>query len=193
MDTMPNEIEGFSHVEYLMVFNAIIYAYVVAEYFVGWGVIIRNRKTTKIYWQHILWTVFAFVLLIQNWWGIWPRTGMINDNVGYFCYSIVPIILFHLISVILFPNPNKEEEDLKVYFYENTRWLFSLFAIYFLLTILSSYVYLDVGDIMIQNLLRGFGVALALAAAYFNKSVVIHVIFLIIGCASLVRFFLALL
>lgn len=65
-------------------------------------------------------------------------------------------------------------------------------AEYFVLTIVSSFVYDDIGNVFIQNVIRGFGVALAIAAAFFNRRVWLHIIFLVIGYFSLIRFFLAL-
>ena len=196
MDKMPNIIEGFTHTEYLTVFSAIIFGYVGAEYFQGWGAIIKNRRHLKSYWQHTLWTIFSFTLFIQNWWGIWPRTYLINESIFYFFYSLVPIFLFYLISVILFPDFNNVDDsatnDLKEYFYNNTRYLFGLFAIYFTLTIISSFVYADIGNVLIQNIIRAVGVALALLAAYYDKNKNLHTVFLIIGYVALIRFFLAL-
>lgn len=192
-DQVPDIIEGFTHTEYLTVFNAIIFGYVGAEYFQGWGSIIRNRKNIQAYWQHLLWTVFAFVMFIQNWWGIWPRVADINQSIFFFIYSLLPIFLFYLISVILFPDfKNQEKVDMKEYFYGNTRWLFALFAVYFVLTIISSFVYNDIGNVLVQNIIRGGGVALAVTAAYFNRTVWLHVVFLAIGYYMLIQFFLAL-
>lgn len=194
MDRMPNIIEGFTHTEYLTVFSAIIFGYVGAEYFQGWGGLIRNRTKVKAYWQHTLWTIFAFTLFIQNWWGIWPRTKLINENIFYFLYSLVPIFLFYIISVVLFPDFKGENKktDLQEYFYENTRYLFGLFSLYFVMTIISSFVYPDIGNVLIQNLIRIFGVLLAAGAAYFNQNRILHAVFLIIGYAALFSFFLAL-
>lgn len=194
MEGMPKIIEGFTHTEYLTVFSAIIFGYVGAEYFQGWGAIIKNRRRVKAYWQHTLWTIFAFTLFIQNWWGIWPRTRLINESIYYFFYSLVPIFLFYIISVILFPDfkVNKDKYDLKEYFYENTRYLFGLFSLYFVFTIISSFVYPDIGNVLVQNLIRGFGVLLAVGAAYFHKNKVIHAIFLVIGYIALFMFFMAL-
>lgn len=190
---MPDVINGFTQTEYLTVFNAIIFGYVGAEYFQGWGALIRNRLIIKVSWTHLAWTVFSFLLFIQNWWGIWPRIKFIDDSLFYFMYSLVPIFIFHLISVVLFPNFNKITKlDMKVYFYDNTRWLFSIFAIYFVITITSSFVYVDLGDVILQNIIRSIGVLLSISAAYFNKSKILHLIFLIVGFLALISFFRAL-
>lgn len=191
MESMPKIIEGFTHTEYLTVFNAIIFGYVGAEYFQGWGVLIRNRKHLTIYWPHILWTIFSFTLFIQNWWGIWPRIRMINENIFYFFYSLIPICLFHFISVVLFPDFKNDSEtrNMEEHFYSNTRILFGLFSLYFVFTITSSFVYPDIGNVLIQNLIRSTGVILAGAAAYFYTNRLLHAIFLVIGYAALIWFF----
>lgn len=192
-DKVPNIIEGFTHTEYLTVFTAIVFGYVGAEYFEGWGSIIKNRNNIKVYWQHLLWTIFAFTMFIQNWWGIWPRTAYINEGIFFFMYSLVPIFIFYLISAVLFPDfKSQDEVDMKEHFYNNTRWLFSLFAIYFVITIISSFVYQDIGNVVVQNIIRAAGVVLAATAAYFNRTAWLHIAFLVIGYAMLIRFFLAL-
>ncbi len=191
MEELPKIIKGFTHTEYLTVFNAIIFGYVGAEYFQGWGSLIRNRKNIKIFWPHILWTIFSFTLFIQNWWGIWPRIRLIDESIFYFFYSLIPICLFHFISVVLFPDFKNDNEkvDMEEHFYDNTRILFGLFALYFVFTITSSFVYPDIGNVLVQNLIRTLGVILAGSAAYFSTNRTLHAIFLIIGYAALIWFF----
>jgi hypothetical protein len=193
MDQMPEVIKEFSHVEYLTVFNAILFGYVGAEYFSGWASMLRNRNSLKHYWQHILWTIFAFTLYIQNWYGVWPRVIVINENVYYFLFSLAPILVFHFISVILFPDFSKGESfDIKKYYFENLKWLYGLFAAYFLLTIINSFVYPDIGNVLAQNLIRAGGIALCLLAIIFKKQKYIHPIFLVIGYVALILFLRAL-
>ena len=196
MDKMPKIIEGFTHIEYLTVFMAIIFGYVGAEYFQGWGALIKNRRHLKPYWQHTAWTIFAFLLFIQNWWGVWPRTKLINESIFFFIYALVPIFIFYLISVILFPDFKSKDEkytvDMKTYFYSNTKFFFGLFAVYFVFTIVSSFVYPDIGNVFVQNMIRLLGVGLAVGAAYFNQKKIIHYIFLVIAYAAMIQFFLAL-
>ncbi|CAN5466402.1 hypothetical protein BH23BAC1_BH23BAC1_03290 [soil metagenome] len=189
---MPDVIHGFSQVEYLTVFVAIIFGYVGAEYFMGWGTMMRNRKDIKEYWPHIAWTIFAFLLFIQNWYGIWPRSRFINDSIFYFLYTLIPVLLFYFISVVLFPSFKLHDTDMKIYFYENTRLLFLFFAGYFVLAILSSFVYEDMGNVVIQNLIRLLGVMLSGAAAYFNKNEKLHITLLCISFIALSAFVFAL-
>jgi hypothetical protein len=195
MESMPEAIRGFTHTEYLTVFIAIIFAYVGAEYFQGWGTLVRNRKEIKSYWQHLLWTFFSFLTFIQNWWGIWPRTEYITYSIYYFLFALIPIILFHLISVVLFPDFNRRGSDftnMKDYFYRNTQWFFGLLAVYFAFTIVASFIYPDIGNVAVQNYIRLFGIVMALIAAYYRESVTIHTVLLVIAYASLFRFFIAL-
>ena len=189
---MPEYIDGFSQVEYLSVFFAILFGVVAAEFFTGWGKMLRHRANTKMYWLHFLWTIFAFLTLIQNWYGIWPRTEYINDNFLYFLYSLVPMFVFHLITVALFPEVRAGEKvDFKKYYDENSSLLLILFAVYFSLAVSSSFIYPDKGDVLEQNFLRIGGVIFALSCAYFNKKRWLQILFLGISFLALIDFILA--
>ena len=186
---MPTVIEGFSQVEYLIVFNAIVFGVIAGEYFGGWGNMLRHRIHIKFSLIHFLWTAFAFLTLIQNWFGIWPRTKFINDNVLFFFFSLIPLLLFHLLSVVLFPNLKLNQAfDLEKYYMKNSRVIFVLFAIYLFSTILGSYVYDDKGNVLVQNLIRLSGVILCLLCAYFKKKQWLHYLFLFTGYSGLILF-----
>ena len=66
MNEMPEIIGGFSQIEYLTIFNTIIFGIISSEYFGGWGNMFRHRNTIKIDYTHLFWTIFAFLTLIQN-------------------------------------------------------------------------------------------------------------------------------
>lgn len=192
MEKMPIEIGGFSQVEYLAVFITILFGVVASEFFMGWGNILRNRATNKPYWLHLTVTVFSFLTLIQNWYGIWPRTKYINENFLFFFYSMVPMLIFHLKTVALFPNADDSKHvDYKEYYKKNVRLLFILLAVYFALTISSSLIYVDKGNVLVQNLLRCFGVIFSLVIAFFNKKTWIQILFVIVGFLALAQFIMA--
>lgn len=192
MDKMPEFIDGFSQVEYLTVFNAIIFGVIASEFFSGWGSMLRHRQTIKIDWLHIAWSLFAFLTLMQNWFGIWPRTQFINNHFIYFLWALIPMFLFHLISVIIFPSNKKiDATNFKEYFSKNAKTLYILFAIYLVSTIVGSYVYQDVGDVVKQNITRVIGILLSLGGIYFHNKRWYHTIFLAIFYAGLIQFILS--
>ncbi len=192
MEDMPINIGGLSHTEYLVVFITIIFGVVASEFFSGWGAMLRHRSQVKLSFIHLSWTVFAFLTLIQNWYGIWPRTAFINQGFFYFLYSLIPMLIFHLITVTLFPSAKllSSSIDLEKHYFKNSRVLYILFAVYLSFAISSSYIYTDVGDVLQQNIIRVAGVLLCLLAAYFDKLKPLHFIFLAIGFYSLLKFIL---
>lgn len=190
MEQMPGNIGGLSHTEYLVVFNTIIFGVVASEFFAGWGTMLRHRSQIKLSLIHLAWTIFAFLTLIQNWYGIWPRTAFINQGFFYFLYALIPMLMFHLITVVLFPSPKllSSSINLEKHYFDNSRVLYILFAVYLCFSISSSFVYVDRGDVLAQNIMRLGGIVLCLSAAYFDKVKWLHIIFLSIGFGTLIEF-----
>lgn len=190
-DKMPDIIEGFSQIEYLLIFNAIVFGAIASEYFSGWGGMLRNRDRIVFSPIQFAWSIFAFMLLVQNWFGIWPRSKYINDGVGYFYLSLIPMIIFYLISVMLFPQMKlSAEPNFKTHYDKNSRIIFMLFGIYLIFTIFGSYIYLDKdkGDVFMQNVIRIVGIVLCGLSAYYSEKKWIHYIFLILNFIGLILF-----
>lgn len=195
MNKMPEMIEGFSQVEYLLIFNAIIFGVIASEYFSGWGDMLRLRDKLKFSKIQFAWSVVAFLLLIQNWFGNWPRAKFVNDNALFFYFSLIPMLLFYLMSVIMFPTINLNSEndiDFKKHYSKNARPLFILFAIYLIFTIIGSYIYQDVGNVTVQNILRSIAVILCVLSAIFKHKTWLHSIFLILFSIGLIVFIIQL-
>jgi hypothetical protein len=191
MDKMPELIEGFSQIEYLLIFNAIVFGAIASEYFSGWGAMLRNRENVTFSLIQFIWSIFAFMLLVQNWFGIWPRSKYINDGVAYFYFSLIPMLLFYLISVVLFPQMKVNSPvNFQLHYEKNVRILFILFAGYLLFTIVGSFIYLDKdkGNILYQNLIRVAGIILCLISAYYEEKKWIHYICLGMHMVGLVIF-----
>jgi len=190
-DLMPDMIEGFSQVEYLLIFNAIVFGAIASEYFSGWGAMLRNRNSIIFSPLQFIWSVFAFLLMIHNWFGNWPRAKYINDGAVFFYFSIIPMLIFYLISVVLFPKIESDKTiNFKRHYTFNARILFILFGIYLLFTIVGSYVYLDKdkGDVLGQNIIRGIGILFCVLSAIFSHKYWIHYIFLSLNFIGLLIF-----
>ena len=149
---------------------------------------LRNRKRLNIYPLHFAWTVFSFLTLIQNWYGIWPRVTYINHSFFFFLYSLIPMLSFHLMSVILFPKSGMIQKSYKTYYLTNTRAFFTVYSVYFAITILSSFIYNDKGDGLSQNILRLGALIFSICCAVFKKKIILQYIFLTLSSLGLLQF-----
>ena len=123
---MPEAIKGMYHVEYLAIFYSIVIGIIATEYLRGWSMIIRYRAVSKPCPHHLAWSVFGFLTLLQNWYGIWPRIEFINKNFLYFLWGCVPMIMFYFISVVTFPTSDQIiEKGFKKYLSNNIKVLYS--------------------------------------------------------------------
>lgn len=116
--SFDSHVNGFARVEYLSVFVALLYAFAVAEYFVGWAKMLRNREEITFCPDHLSFTLIAFWILIINWYTLWSQIKYIDQGFFYFILTLVRIILTYLSSVFLFPDLDKHK-DLKIYFDKN--------------------------------------------------------------------------
>ncbi len=162
-----DQISLFSKVEYLVMFNAILYGIVASEFFIGWGRMSRNYKITKFHWVHLLWTVFAFGMLIDMWWVSWVRGEFITSDIGFFYSSLIIPLLFHLISVVLFPIlKGRKSVDFKLEFYKRKNILFTLFGLFLFSNLLLSYVFGENKVYGTENAFRVAGIILSITAIF---------------------------
>jgi hypothetical protein len=171
---MEPHADSFSLVEYLSIFSTFIYGYVATRFFSGWGAMINFRQSIHFSKEHFFWTLFTFVLLIDIWWGSWIKGNFIHQ---YFLYylSLLPPLVFYLISVLLFPPVNEDKFlDLKKYF-DRIRKRF-----YFL--IMTLYITFEIGRIFFK--------AEMITDMYFNLTAICFSILGLLSRATFVYYFL---
>ena len=178
--TFLKAIDGFTSVEYLIIFNAIIYGFITSYYFSGWGSMIQNRKKISFSYEHIAWTVFTFINLVTNWYGSWHRVEFININIWYFFFSLIPPLTSYFIAVLLFPNHDQEETDYSDYLSKNKKILFGVFAGTFLMSIFNGVAYKENDWVDTQNMIRAIGIILASCGIFINHKYV-HILILSLG------------
>src|SRR5688500_8980495 len=100
----PDQINGFSRVEYLSVFLALLYAFAIAEFLTGWGKMLRQRESITFSTHHLIWTFVFFWGLVLNWYILWLRIVFIDKGFLYFILMLLPIILVFFSTVFLFPD-----------------------------------------------------------------------------------------
>jgi hypothetical protein len=180
---MDGQSNVFTVVEYVSVFTAFIYGYVATRFFSGWGAMINFRHSIKFSKEHLFWTVLTFGLLIDIWWGSWIKGNFIHINHLYYI-SLLPPLLFYLVSVILFP-PFSDDHflDLKKYFSNVRRKHYLLFLGLFATFLINDYFF---KRSFVNNFYLNFtAIVIALIAYFFHYSQIINRVVLVCAWCGL--------
>ncbi len=178
-------IENFSLTEYLTIFIAFIYGSIASRFFNGWGIMISRFDWITFSKEHVAWTLLAFGLLIDIWWGSWPREKFISLNIKYFILSLFVPIIFYVLTAVIFPVvKNGEAVDLRQFFESHKKIIYLLFGI----TLLANGITANVMEQQwtdAENLFR-LGAFLFSLAGVFTKRVIIERIVLVLGWIMLI-------
>jgi hypothetical protein len=98
----------------------------------GVGRIVQHPRLYKVYWVHLVWTLFLFLYMIHFWW--W-EFRLFNIHVWtfplYFFIALYAVLLF-LLCVLFFPEEMADYTGFKDYFYSRRQWIFALMTLLFL-------------------------------------------------------------
>ena len=149
---------NFSKVEHLTIFISMIYGYVITVFFVGWSNLLKTSKK-NFSWTQFLWSVFAFLFLIDIWWGSWFRNTHVASTMLHFLLSLATPLLIFVICVLVFPL-KEEKGDYLSHFLSNKKYVFGTFALLFLTQIILSFFFVETFEW--ENHLRTIGIGLSL-------------------------------
>ncbi len=175
----------FSPAEYLTTFTTFIYGYVATQFLGGWSSMITHRKSITFSKEHLVWTLFSFVLLINIWWTSWRKIEVIaNDNLLFYSTLITPFI-FYFLSHLLFPDlDHLLGNDLKIFLTPAIRKMMIALAFLLLSFLLSDLLFSKHPP---QNIFFNLiGIALAVVLAIFPEALVLRRIILTVAFGLLV-------
>jgi hypothetical protein len=168
MEEINSRKIDFSFLEYLTIFTTFIYGFVASVFFRGWSLIIQNREI-RFSKEHLAWSVLAFCILVDLWWGLWLREDYITTNLGYFILFLLTPLSLYLLAGGLFPLMRTGPTDLHEYFYNNRQYIFSLFGIVLLCNFVVANVMEEPSLFTRENLVRLLGLSLALIVLKVNR------------------------
>ena len=173
-NTLSEQISGFSRVEYLAVFTAIIFGFIVAEFFMGWGNFMRNRSQINFDAIPVIWSFLTFLVSILIWWGTWTNNEFIGKNIFYYYYSLILPLLLYLVCVFLFPKiehkaMSKEIFDLKRYFQKQAPILCFLYGLMFTVMVLNTIVFQENELFHLKNYIKTGAALFAFGGSIVKK------------------------
>lgn len=164
---------SFSFAEYIVTFCAFIYGVVTTQFFSGWSLIITHRKELKIGKEYLLWTVFAFLLLIDIWWGSWIKTEKIVLDNYLFYFSLLSPAVFYLLTSFLFPDLNKlTQGDLRLYLVNNIKKIAALFFALFLSFLVGDFVFKEMleSELLFDVMATGLSIILYIYSPFWARA-----------------------
>ncbi|MDX1406387.1 MAG: hypothetical protein R3192_17785 [Woeseiaceae bacterium] len=155
--------------EFVLVFISIVLAFAVSDILSNWGEQVRLRKQIRHYPLHSAWMGLLLIIMMVVWWSLWVLREHPQWTFLQYMVLMVPYLTLALIAYILTPNFDDGERDIKHYYFENSRWIFSLAAFYFASWTFFSLLVLGNPIDEPGSLTRFCGMALMLALAIWNN------------------------
>lgn len=113
----------FAHIS---VFISIILGLAVVHLLSGLSLILDTRKTSKVYWVHLLWTFNMLFAVVLVWISSFALSPIEDFRMLHFINLLAYAIVTYLMSGLLFPVQGEEVVDFYEHFISNRKRFFSL-------------------------------------------------------------------
>ena len=117
---------------YLSVLITIILGLGITQLMTGLGWLIVSRESVRLYWPTVAWIGLLLIFHILTWWTMFGLRNYREWNFLAFLIVLLQPIVLYLLSALILSNLT----DLKVNYYANARWFFSLLVLLFCVSLL---------------------------------------------------------
>jgi len=140
---MSSQVNAF---EYVAMLVSIILGLGITHILSSLSDLLYNYKKVKFYWPHILWIVFIFFLIIQDWF----ITFLLKDKKIWLLPEVMfvllyPVMLFVIARMLLPTNQKEEHNDMKIFYFNQYRVIFFIVAISIIISIVFNVMLLNEG------------------------------------------------
>lgn len=183
-------LSGYSKVEHLTIFMSFIYGYIIAKFLKGWSIMVRNFREIKISWIHIVWSVLAFLFIIDIWWGNWDYNIYIAQHFLNFIIVLTTPFLLYILVLFLFPAAGDKDIDYWEYFNQKRKYIVTVVVILLISRIAISFWFGFFNAENTTNMLRFAGI-IAAFIIWKSASSIVHSVIFILSLALLLMDFLS--
>lgn len=129
--------------EYVAVLTSIIIGLSMAHLLQGLTQLIQQPKQAGLYFAHVCWVIYLFLMTIFWWWWEFQLVAMETWTFGIYLYVILYAVLIFVLCSLLFPASLSGFDGFKGYFLAKRAWFFGLFML--MNTI-------DIGDTLLKGM-----------------------------------------
>lgn len=122
---------------YLIVLISIILGLGITRLLTGLGQQIEFRHLIRSYWPAIAWAVVLLLIHVQTWWSMFGMRGHEGWIFLDFLLVLLQPITLYLLAALVLPAVGAESPtDLRVHYYAQSRWFFSLLGVLLVVSLL---------------------------------------------------------
>ena len=114
--------------EYIFIFYSFILALAVGEIARGVGNLLRLRRV-KHSLLHLAWVGLVTFSILEFWWGSWSLQSFEGWSIYGMLVGFLSTFVLYLAAFLSFPLNLTEEENLENYYFRESSWLWSLYAL----------------------------------------------------------------
>lgn len=127
--------------DYLSVLISIVLGLGISHILTSAAQLVRYRAAVRFYPPSLVWMALLFLLHVQIWWAVFELRDVPEWSFIAFVLVLAIPVLIYVISVLLTPDFDREEEvDLRVSYFGHRRWFFGLFALLPAISLLQEFV-----------------------------------------------------
>lgn len=116
-------------IEFIAILVSIVVALAMAEIFQGFADALRHRKSVQNYWPVLVVAVIILVMAIWTLRWLWLAEDRASWTWGELALTLGPGLLVFMMARLMFPQ-ELEGRDLRAYYYEHSRVIWSLAAVF---------------------------------------------------------------
>ena len=167
--------------EYLGVLVSVVIGLAMTHLVLGIIRVIHSRKSTVVYWVHLLWVFNVLYLLLGFWWFFFAWQDLPEWSRAAFYLFIAYALSLTIAAGLLFPLTGSVS-NFKKFFFEHSRWFFGSMILANLLDVIEVVVKASYGIRPVPEIYFPFMaiVFLGLAIAMFTSNRRIHGAFAIL-------------
>jgi hypothetical protein len=121
--------------EYLGVLIAVILGLALTHLVRGLAKLIHERRTVKIWWPHVLWTINMMIYVLAIWFGMYWWNTLKEWSILEFFFIAAYCTVMFLLASLLYPPEFPDHLSCERHFFDNKQWFFSILIAAYLLDI----------------------------------------------------------
>lgn len=126
---MESAVANYEHFAHVRIIIGMVLGISVVRLVMGLSEFLQHPDRKKIYWIHMCWALYLFLMIIHFWWYEFGLSKIRVWSFGVYLFLICYSCLFVFVASLLFPSNMAEYENHEDYFQSRRKTFYSMIAV----------------------------------------------------------------